>query len=73
MIGGIGIIRLSREWLKEALQKSKKVNIIVTGILVVDKSVTAQLLEDSVENVKVYGKIQAQPDILAILKSKESR
>lgn len=73
VIGGIGIIRLSREWLTEAVQKSQKVNVMVTGILVVDKSVTAQLLEDSVERIKVYGKIQAAPDILAIIKRKESK
>ena len=70
VIGGIGIIRLSGEWLAEALQKSQKVNIMVTGILVVDKSVTAQLLESVVDRIKVYGKIQAEPDILAIIKKK---
>lgn len=70
VIGGIGIIRLSGEWLTEALQKSQKVNIMVTGILVVDKSVTAQLLESAVDRIKVYGKIQADPDILAIIKKK---
>lgn len=70
VIGGIGIIRLSNEWLREALKKSQKVNIMVTGILVVDKSVTAQLLEAAVDRIKVYGKIQAEPDILAIIKKK---
>lgn len=70
VIGGIGIIRLSSEWLTEALQESEKVNIMVTGILVVDKSVTAQLLESAVDRIKVYGKIQAAPDILAIIKRK---
>lgn len=73
VIGGIGIIRLSREWLAEALEKSRKVNIMVTGILVVDKSVTTQLLEDTVENVKVYGKIQASPDILTVIKKKSMK
>lgn len=70
VIGGIGIIRLSGEWLEEALQKSQKVNIMVTGILVVDKSVTVQLLESAVDRIKVYGKIQAEPDILAIIRKK---
>lgn len=69
-IGGIGIIRLSRGELMDAVQKSQKLNVMVTGILVVDKSITAQLLEAAVENIKVYGKIQAQPDILAIIKKK---
>lgn len=70
VIGGIGIIKLSREWLAEALEKSQKVNIMVTGILVVDKSITAQLLESAVENIKVYGKVQAPPDIQAIIRKK---
>ena len=70
-IGGIGIIRLSCEQLKEFLQKSQKVNVMVTGILVVDRSITAELLEATVQNIKVYGKIQAQPDILAVIKNKQ--
>ena len=43
---------------------------MVTGILVVDKSVTVQLLESAVDRIKVYGKIQAEPDILAIIRKK---
>lgn len=72
VIGGIGIVRLSGKWLKEVSQKAQKVNIMVTGILVVDRSVTAQLLESAVEHVKVYGKVQAEPEILAIIKKKQS-
>lgn len=73
VIGGIGIIKLSGKWLTEALQSSQKVNIMVTGILVIDRSVTVQLLESAVGNIKVYGKVQAEPEILAVIKKKQNR
>lgn len=70
VIGGIGIIRLAGGELKEALQKSQKVDVFVTGMLLVDKSITTELLEATVENIKVYGKIQAKPEQLAAIKRK---
>lgn len=71
VIGGMGIIRLSSKWLTEELQKAQKVNIMVTGILVVDRSVTVQMLESTVEHIKVYGKVQAEPEILAVIRKKQ--
>lgn len=70
VIGGIGIRRLSCGELKEALQKSQKVDVFVTGILLVDQSITTELLDATVENIKVYGKIQASPELLAAIKKK---
>lgn len=70
VIGGIGIIRLASGELKEVLQRSQKVDVFVTGMLLVDKSITTELLEATVENIKVYGKIQAKPEQLAVLKRK---
>lgn len=72
-LGGIGIIRLSCGELKKALQKSQKVDVFVTGMLLVDRSITAELLESTVENIKVYGKIQAKPEQLAVIKKKARR
>lgn len=69
--GGIGIIRLSCEELNAALQKSQKINVLVTGILIVDKSITPELFEATVQNIKVYGKVHAQTHILALIKKKE--
>lgn len=71
VIGGIGIIRLSCEQLQEIAQNSQKVNVMVTGILVVDKSITVELLESTVQDIKVYGKVQAEPDILSTIKKKQ--
>lgn len=69
-IGGIGIIRLSRGELEQILKKSQKVDVMVTGMLLVDKSITTELLDKTVENMKVYGKIQANPELLAAIKKK---
>lgn len=70
VIGGIGIIRLSCGELKEAVKKSQKVDIMVTGLLFADKSITPELLDAAVENMKVYGKIQAKPELLSVMKKK---
>ena len=71
VVGGIGIIKLCHEQLKEAMEKSQKVNVMVTGILIVDRNITAELFEATVQNIKVYGKIQAQPDVLAAIKKRK--
>ena len=73
VIGGIGIIRLANETLRDALEKGTKVNVMVTGVLIVDKSITPELLEATVQKIKVYGKVQAQADVLAVIKKKEKR
>lgn len=73
VIGGIGIIRLSCGDLKEALQKSQKVDVLVTGMLLVDKSITTELLDAAVGSIKVYGKIQAKPELLAAIKKKKQQ
>ena len=70
--GGIGIIRLSCEELNTLFQKSQKINVLVTGILIIDKSITPELFEATIQNIKVYGKVYAQPPILAIIKKKEN-
>ena len=55
------VLRLERFW------KS------ITGVLVVDKSITPELLEATVQKIKVYGKVQAQADVLAVIRKKEKR
>lgn len=72
--GGIGIIRLSCGELEDALHKSQKLNIFVTGMLIVDRDITVELFEQAVQSIKVYGKIQARPELLAaIKKNREAR
>ncbi len=43
---------------------------MVTGLLFADKSITPELLDAAVENMKVYGKIQAKPELLSVMKKK---
>lgn len=73
VVGGIGLIYLSHEALEEAALKGQKVNVMVTGILMVDQGVTPQLIDSTVQAAKIRGKIQAAPEIAAALKRKERR
>ena len=73
VVGGIGLIYLARETLKEAVQKGQTLNVMVTGILVVDQGITPQLVDAAIEAAKIRGKIQATPEIVSALKRKERR
>lgn len=73
VVGGIGLIYLARETLEEAVQKGQTLNVMVTGILVVDQGITPQLVDAAIEAAKIRGKIQATPEIVSALKRKERR
>lgn len=68
--GGIGIYKLYRKDLLDAQGKSGKVQIMVVGILLVDKNIEPELFENAVESIKVYGKIHAEKSILKLIKEK---
>lgn len=67
VFGGIGIYRISKSTLTEAKKTSKRINIMVMGILLIDKDIQPDLFEETVESVKIYGKIQAQKSILNLI------
>lgn len=70
LMGGIGIIRLSESDLQEALQQNRQVNVMVTGMLLLDKSISPQLLDAAVNRIKVFGTIRAQPQLQKIIAQK---
>ncbi len=71
-LGGIGVIRITLNELLEAKASSNRVNIMVVGLLILDKRISAELFEKTVEDIKVYGKIQANKTILDVIGKEEN-
>ena len=70
-IGGIGVIRLSKSVLQESFHNLTKVNVMVTGLLIVDRDISVELFESTIKKIKVYGKIRASKTIIEVIKKKE--
>lgn len=70
---GIGVILLTKADLQRAYDSGRRINVMVTGLLVIDKEISSELFEATVSNIKVYGKMQASKGILDVIKGKESR
>lgn len=68
--GGIGIILLSKNHVTDAQEKHKKLHIMVMGILIIDKNISPELFESTVQDIKIYGKIQAPKPILDLISTK---
>ena len=65
--GGIGIYRLGKSGLLEAKKTAKKLNFMIMGIMLIDKDISTDLFEETVESIKIYGKIQATKPILELI------
>jgi len=68
--GGIGIYRINKSGLLEAQRTGKKLSFMVMGIMVIDKDISVDLFEETVESIKIYGKIQAPKSILELIDKK---
>ena len=69
-IGGVGVIRISANDLLRLKAQEKKANVIVVGVLVVDRTISVELFSTMVVSVKVYGKIQAPKHLSQMIKGK---
>lgn len=68
--GGIGIIKLNQRDVLNAYENSKKIHIMVMGILIIDNKISSEQFEATVENIKIYGKIQAPKQITELINKK---
>lgn len=68
LYGGIGIYRLSKNELDNAKHKRKKINVMVMGILFID-DVPDELFIETIESIKIYGKIQTTKRIHGLIES----
>ncbi|HPJ02417.1 MAG TPA: hypothetical protein PKU80_06230 [Candidatus Limiplasma sp.] len=72
-IGGIGVYRLSAADLLRLKAQGKKASIIVVGILIIDRSVDAELFSAQVASIKIFGKLQAPKQIQDFLAQKRAK
>lgn len=68
--GGIGIHKINEKDLLDAKSKNKKLHIMSMGLLIFDKKIDPKLFEDTIESIKIYGKIQASKGILDLIEKK---
>jgi Arc/MetJ-type ribon-helix-helix transcriptional regulator len=72
-ISGVGIYNLDRETFERTIQQGKKMEIIVVGMLNLDKDVTPEHIEEAVESARVYGILRASPKVKEVLQGKRKR
>ena len=65
--------RLSSGDLLRLKAQGKKANIIVVGVLLIDRSIDADLFSAQVASIKIYGKLQAPNQLQDILTQKQRR
>jgi len=72
-ISGVGIYNLDKETFERTIEQGKKMEIIVVGMLNLDKDVTPEHIEEAVESVRVYGILRASPKVKEVLQGKRKR
>lgn len=72
-IGGIGVFRLSAADLQRLKAQGKKASVIVVGVLIIDRSIDAELFSAQVASIKIYGKLQAPKQLQDILAQKRMK
>lgn len=63
----MGVIGLTKKHFERTLKEGKKVKLQVIGLLNIDKSVSAELILQSVEYIKVFGVLKASPEVKSAL------
>lgn len=72
-IGGVGVFRLSAADLYRLKAQGKKANVVVVGVLIIDRSIDAELFSAQVASIKIYGKLQAPKQLQDILEQKRTK
>jgi len=69
----VGIYNLDKETFERTIEQGKKMEIIVVGMLNLDKDITPEHIEEAVESVRVYGILRASQKVKAVLQGKRKR
>jgi Arc/MetJ-type ribon-helix-helix transcriptional regulator len=72
-IGGIGVFRLSASDLQRLKSQGKKANVIVVGVLIIDRSIDADMFSAQIASMKIFGKLQAPKQLQEILAQKQKK
>ena len=63
----VGAASIDGEYIEEILQAKKKLDIRVIGLLIVKKDVSAEQFRKVLKRCKVFGKVNAEPEIKKII------
>ena len=69
-IAGVGIYSLGRNAFEDAVERGRKLEINVVGMLRLDSDVTPEQIEKVVDSVRVYGILRASPKVKEALQRK---
>lgn len=64
---GMGVFQLSKGSFEKAMRDGKKIHIQAIGLLILDNAITPEMIEKTVEKIKVYGVLRATPKVKAAL------
>ena len=67
LVWSLGVAAIDGEFIKEILDAGKQLDIRVIGLLIVKKDVDSVQFKKVLKRVKVFGKINAEPEIKAII------
>ena len=67
----MGVGNLGVKTFEKALAKKKKIRVIAVGLLSIDKDVTVEQIEKTVEKIRVYGVLKASPQVKVALSRKK--
>ena len=67
----MGVAQLNVKTFEKAITQNKKIRVIAVGLLVIDKDVTVEQIEQTVEKIRVYGVIKASPQVKKALSKKK--
>jgi Arc/MetJ-type ribon-helix-helix transcriptional regulator len=69
-IFGIGVFSITKEKLTQALKLNEKIKIFVIGLVIMDKKITANLIDKAVEKVRIFGVIKAPKEVKKAMERK---
>ena len=66
----MGVANLSVQSFEKAMKDRKKIRVVAFGLLSIDKKVTVEQIEQTVEKIRVYGVLVASPKVKKALAGK---
>ena len=60
---GVGVFVIDKDTFTKALKENKKIKITAFGLLSIQKGVTAEMIEKTVDEVKIYGVLRASKEV----------
>ncbi len=72
-ISMIGVFKLNRSTLEGALGEGKRLRIHSVGMLILDEDIDAEVIEKTLDSIKVYGVLKAPKDVRDVIRKISKR